>query len=52
MDASRSGTKLKANQPKKFSYPKETLEKEKRSFLPPWYNKWTWLHYDGAENSV
>ena len=25
---------------------------KKRSFLPSWYYKWTWLHYNEAEDSV
>ena len=45
-DALHSVTRLKANQPKNFSYPKKKFGKEDRSFLPPWYDKWTWLHYD------
>ena len=51
-DASLSGKRLKANQPRNFSYPKKKFGKEEISFLPSWYNKWTWLHYDEAEDSV
>ena len=43
-DASCSGKRVKANQPKNFSYPK--------NFLPSWYDKWTWLLYDEVEDSV
>ena len=51
-DASRSEKSLKANQPKNFSYPKKKFGKEERSFLPSWYDKWAWLHYDEAEDSA
>ena len=51
-DASCSGKRLKANQPKIFSYPKKKFGKKERSFLPSWNNKWTCLHYDEAEDSV
>ena len=47
-DASRSGTRLKANQPKNVSYLKKKSGKEERSFLPSWYDKWAWPHYDEA----
>ena len=50
-DALRSGKRLKANQPKNFSYPKKESEREERSFLPSWYNKWIWLQYDEAQDS-
>ena len=42
-DASCSGKRLKANQPKIFSYPKKKFGKKERSFLPSWNNKWTCL---------
>ena len=45
-DALRSGKRLKANQPKNFSYSK------KKCFLPSLYNKWSWLHYGETEDSV
>ena len=51
-DASLSGKRLKANQPRNFSYPKKKFGKEEIRFVPSWYNKWTWLHYDEAEDSV
>ena len=51
-DASRSGKRLKTNQPKNFSYAKKKFGIEERSFLPSWYDKWTWLHSDEAEDSV
>ena len=41
LDASLSGTRLKVNQSKNFSYPKKKFGKEERSFLPCWYDKWT-----------
>ena len=40
-DASSSGKRLKANQPKNFLYPKKKFGKEERRFLLSWYNKWT-----------
>ena len=43
---------LKPNQPKTFSYPKRPYGREERSFLPAWYDRWTWLHYDVAEDRV
>ena len=60
-DASRSGTRLKAIIKKKkkkkkktlfLSYLKRKFGKEERSFLLSWYNKWAWLHYNEAEDSV
>ena len=51
-DTSRSGKRLKANQPKSFSYHKKKFRKEERSLLPSWYDKWTWLHNDEAKDSV
>ena len=52
LDASRSGTKLKVNQPENFSYPKKILEKKIEVFLPSWYDKWIWLHYREAEDGA
>ena len=51
-NASRSGKRLKANQPKNFSYLKKKFGKEERSFLPSWYNKCIWLYYDETEDNV
>ena len=51
-DASCSGKRLKANQQKNFSYRKKKFGKRGRSFLPSCYDKWTWLHYGEAEDSV
>ena len=48
-DTSRSWTRLKANQSKKNFI---SQEKEDRSFLPSWYDKWTWLHYDEGVGSA
>ena len=52
LDTSRSDTGLKTNQPKNFLYSKKKSGKEERRFLFSWYNKWTWLHYDEAGDSV
>ena len=52
LDASRSGTKLKVNQPKNFSYPKKNLEGKIEVFLPSWYDKGIWLHYYEAEDGA
>ena len=38
-DASLSGKRLKANQPRNFSNPQKKFGKEEISFLPSWYNK-------------
>ena len=46
------GEELKPNQPKSFSYPKRPYGREERSFIPTWYDRWTWLHYDEAEDRV
>lgn len=46
------GEDLKPNQPKIFSYPKRKFGKEERAFLPAWYDRWTWLHYDEVKDSV
>ena len=43
---------MKANQPKNYSYPKRKFGKDEGSFLSSWYEKWNWLHYDEAEDSV
>ena len=51
-DASRDVKEMKANQPRNYSYPKRKFGKDERSFLPLWYEKWNWLHYDEAEDSV
>ena len=52
LDVSHIGKEIKANQPKNFSYPEKKTGKEERSFLPMWYENWTWLHYDKAEDQV
>ena len=52
LDALRSGTKLKVNQPKNFSYPKKNLEGKIEVFLPSWYDKGIWLHYYEAEDGA
>ena len=51
-DASREGKEMKANHPRNYSYPKGMFGKDERSFLLSRYEKWNWLHYDGAEDSV
>ena len=51
-DASREGKEMKANQPRNYSYHKRKFGKDERSFLPSWYEKWNWLHYSKAEDSV
>ena len=43
---------MKANQPRNYSYPERKFGKDERNFLPSWYEKWNWLHYDEAEDSV
>ena len=50
--ASREVKEMKANQPRNYSYPKRKFRKDDRSFLPLWYEKLNWLHYDEAEDSV
>ena len=51
-DASLEGKEIKANQPRNYSYRKRKFGKDERSFLTSWYEKWNWLHYDEAEDSV
>ena len=51
-DASREGKEMQANQPRNYSYSKTKFGKDERGFLPSWYEKWSWLHYDKAEDSV
>ena len=36
-DVSREGKKMKANQPRNYSYPKRKFGKDEISFLPSWY---------------
>ena len=50
LDASREGKEMKANQQRNYSYPKRKFAKDEKSFLPSWYEKWNWLHYDEAED--
>ena len=40
------GEDVKPNQPRTFIYPKRKFGKEERAFLPAWYDRWTWLHYN------
>ena len=43
---------MNAKQPRNYLYPKRKFGKDERSFLPSWYEKWNWLHYDKVEDSV
>ena len=43
---------MKANHPRNYSYPKRKFGKDEGRFLPSWYEKWNWLHYGKAEDSV
>ena len=51
-DASRLGTRLKANQPKIFLDPAKNFGIGERSFLPSWYYKLIWLRHDKAEDCI
>ena len=50
--ASREGKEMQANQPRNYSYSKRKFGKDETGFLLSWYEKWNWLHYDKAEDSV
>ena len=43
---------MKANQPNNYSHSKRKFGEDEGSFLSSWYEKWNWLHYDEAEDSV
>ena len=51
-DVSRIERKMKAIQRNDFLYPRRKFGKEERSFLPVWYEKWTWLHNDDTVRNV
>ena len=51
-DASHEGKEIKVNHPRNYSYPKRKFGKDEIIFLLLWYEKWNWLHYDEAEDSV
>ena len=43
------------NQPKNFSFPKQSYGKTKvtnQAFQPTWFQRWHWLHYDSGEDKV
>jgi len=49
--ASASGS---ANQPMQFTFPKRSFgnKGDKRAFNSSWFQKWTWLDYNEANDSV
>ncbi len=43
------------HQPSSFSFPKRKFGKKtvlERSFQASWFKRWTWLHYNEAEDCV